>query len=176
MIYRSRLNNGGNSIWKSKLLPFLNGVYSVHQTPGKFTVVPSVAGSLNFCHCPKIKPNIILCALHPWTRGWDKPFAGGQPPQDIFIPVSPEKKQRQMQPPKTCWFLIWDNVRCYVMRGLVCLCVGFVMCGCCGSVYTVLWLRFFLPWLRVFLPWLRFFLPWLRFFRAFLSVVSQMPG
>ena len=38
------------------------------------------------------------------------------------------------------------------------------------------WLRFFLPWLRVFLPWLRFFLPWLRFFRAFLSVVSQMPG
>jgi len=49
------------------------------------------------------------------------------------------------------------------------VCVGFVMCGCFGNVYTVLWLRFFLPWLR-------FFLPWLRFFLVFSSVVRQMRG
>ena len=48
----------------------------------------------------------------------------------------------------------------------VCICEGFVMCGCFGNMYTVLWLRFFLTWLR-------FFLPWLRFFRAFSSVVRQ---
>jgi hypothetical protein len=32
----------------------------------------------------------------------------------------------------------------------VCVCVGFVMCGCFGNMYTVLWLRFFLTW-QVFL-------------------------
>ena len=45
----------------------------------------------------------------------------------------------------------------------------FVMCGCFGNMYTVLWLRGFVTLLR-------FFLPWLRFFRAFCSVVRQMPG
>ena len=34
----------------------------------------------------------------------------------------------------------------------LCVCVGLVMCGCFVNVYTVLWLRFFLPWLRFFLP------------------------
>ena len=43
----------------------------------------------------------------------------------------------------------------------VCVCLCFVMCVCFGNMYTVLWLRFFLPWLR--------------FFHAFSSVVSQMP-
>jgi hypothetical protein len=38
-----------------------------------------------------------------------------------------------------------------------CVCVGFVMCGCFGNMYTVLWLRFFLTWHRFFLPWLMFF-------------------
>jgi len=28
----------------------------------------------------------------------------------------------------------------------VCVCEGFVMCGCFGNMYTVLWLRFFLTW------------------------------
>jgi len=33
----------------------------------------------------------------------------------------------------------------------VCVCVcRFLMCGCFGNVYTLLWLRFFLPWLRFF--------------------------
>ena len=52
----------------------------------------------------------------------------------------------------------------------VCVCVGFVMCvwesfvmcGCFGNMYTVLWLRFFLPWLR--------------FFRSLPSVLRQIPG
>jgi hypothetical protein len=53
---------------------------------------------------------------------------------------------------------------CVCMCGFcnVCVCEGFVMCGCFGNMYTVLWLRFFLIWLR-------FILPWLRFFRAFSS-------
>jgi len=51
----------------------------------------------------------------------------------------------------------------------MCVCEGFVMCGCFGNMYTVLWLMFFLTWLR-------FFFPWLRFFSAFSSVVRQMPG
>ena len=46
------------------------------------------------------------------------------------------------------------------------------MCGCFGNMYTVLWLRVFLPWLRFFLPWLRFFLPWLRFFLPWLRFFS----
>ena len=58
----------------------------------------------------------------------------------------------------------------------VCVCEGFVMCGCFSNMYTGLWLRFFLTWLRFFLPCLRFFLPCLRFFRAFSLVVRQMPG
>jgi hypothetical protein len=33
----------------------------------------------------------------------------------------------------------------------VCVFEGFVMCGCFGNMYTVLWLWFFLTWLRVFL-------------------------
>ena len=33
----------------------------------------------------------------------------------------------------------------------VCVCEGFVMCGCFGNMYTVLWLRFFLTWQRFFL-------------------------
>jgi hypothetical protein len=45
---------------------------------------------------------------------------------------------------------------------------GVVMCGCFGSLYTVLWQRFSLTWLR-------FFLPCLKFCRAFSSVVRQMP-
>jgi hypothetical protein len=35
----------------------------------------------------------------------------------------------------------------------VCVCEGFVMCGCFGNMYTVLWLMFFLTWLRFFFPW-----------------------
>jgi hypothetical protein len=55
-----------------------------------------------------------------------------------------------------CWcvFIVW-----------VCVCV----CVCFGNMYTVLWLRFYLPRLT-------FFLSWLRFFRAFSSVVRQMSG
>jgi hypothetical protein len=51
---------------------------------------------------------------------------------------------------------------CFVMCVCMCVRVGFVMRGCFGNMYTVLWLWFFLPWLR--------------FFRAFSSVVRQMPG
>ena len=72
--------------------------------------------------------------------------------------------------------LIWTVVflYCFVMcvcaRVCVCVCVGFVMCvwesfvmcGCFGNMYTVLWLRFFLPWLR--------------FFRSLPSVLRQIPG
>jgi hypothetical protein len=29
-------------------------------------------------------------------------------------------------------------------------CEGFVMCGCFGNMYTLLWLKFFLTWLRFF--------------------------
>ena len=53
---------------------------------------------------------------------------------------------------------------CFVMCVCVCVCVcvGFVMCGRFGNMYTVLWLRFFLPWMR--------------FPHAFSSVVREMPG
>jgi hypothetical protein len=51
----------------------------------------------------------------------------------------------------------------------VCVCVGFVMRGCLGNMYTVLGLRFLVTWLK-------FLLPWLWFFHAFPSVVRQMPG
>jgi hypothetical protein len=67
-----------------------------------------------------------------------------------------------------CFILFCNVWACFcvgfLMCGLVCVCVcvGFVMCGCFGNMYTVLWLRFFLPWLR--------------FFRDFSSVVRQMPG
>jgi len=36
-------------------------------------------------------------------------------------------------------------------HGLPGHCEGFVMCGCFGNMYTVLWLRFYLTWLRFFL-------------------------
>ena len=54
------------------------------------------------------------------------------------------------------------GLSCVCFCGFVCVCVGFVVCGCFGNMYTVLWMRFFLPWLR--------------FFRAFSSLVRQMPG
>ena len=70
-------------------------------------------------------------------------------------------------------FILFCNVWvCVCVWGGVCnfcVCVDFVMCGCFGNMYTVLWLRFFLTWLT-------FFLPWRRFFRDFSSVVRQMPG
>ena len=61
-----------------------------------------------------------------------------------------------------------DFLVMFIINVRVCFCVGFVMCGCFGNMYTVHWLRFLLTWLR-------FFFPWLRFFRAFSSVVRQMP-
>jgi len=58
-------------------------------------------------------------------------------------------------------FILFCNVCCicvgFVMFVCVWVCVGFVMCGCFGSMYTVFWLRSFLPWMRFFSPWLRFF-------------------
>ena len=69
----------------------------------------------------------------------------------------------------TVFLVFWDvNVMyvctCVCMCGFcnVCVCEGFVMCGCFGNMYTVLWLRVFLTWLR--------------FFRTFSSVVRQMAG
>jgi len=50
-------------------------------------------------------------------------------------------------------------VMCGCVYVWVCVGVGFVICGCFGKMYTVT--------LR---------LPWPRFFRAFSSVVRQMPG
>jgi hypothetical protein len=58
---------------------------------------------------------------------------------------------------------------CVCVCVCACVCVSFLMCGCFGNMYTVLWLRFFLIWLRFFLPWQRFFLPWQVFPCFFLS-------
>ena len=67
------------------------------------------------------------------------------------------------------WACVWVCVCVCVFvcvrvseRESVCMCAGFVMCGCFGNTHTV--------------SWLRFFLPWLMFFRTFSSVVRQMLG
>ena len=58
-------------------------------------------------------------------------------------------------------FILFCNVCvcvCVCARARVLWCVGFLMCGCFGTLT------------EVFLNLTRFFLPWLRFFRAFSSV------
>ena len=67
------------------------------------------------------------------------------------------------------WVCVWCVSVCvWCGRARVCMCVGFVMCGC-FDMYTV-------PWLRCFLPWLRFLLPWQVFPRFFLSYKGKCQG
>ena len=85
-------------------------------------------------------------------------------PSDSCLKFIPTKKRRYSTPYVSRGMLLhqWRTEMHLLATNLMCYCVGFVMCGCFGNMYTLFWLRFFL--IR-----LRFFLLWLRFFRAFFS-------